>query len=297
MPNVDTCIRYAEIGLCKDTTEYSNLIYNLNEKNKVNIFKNKAQKEIEEILLNCSKTIKNYIINNFYKTNNFNEEIILINESNNNKIGADLKHILPNNKTISIEVKFGEQTDKNIGMDKFNKIFSCDIFSKILSTQQRKGWIKLYFDDENESKQFERLYQSLNEGIQIFNDFNKSKNWTLTKEEQNYMESEIINISGNGLYKYDYYLKFILNGNNFSSFSHITTGVGNWIIQQVKFLDDKTKRVSVFIDNYDTNIEIKFVLNWKNNYNYFNKTAKAKLGLGSPSWNIWIDVEIKKIKL
>ena len=184
-------------------------------------------------------------------------------------------------------------------MNKFNKIFSCDIFSKILLVNSRKKWIDLYFNKENqnEEKQFERLFIELNKGIKIFNEFNENKNWTLNKEEQKYMENTIINISGDGSIKYDYYLKFLLNGDNFSSFSHITTGIGNWIIQKTKFLDNNIKRVNVFIDNYDTNIEIKFTLNWKNNYKYQNKTAKAKLGLGSSNWNVWIDTEIKRIKI
>ena len=66
---------------------------------------------------------------------------------------------------------------------------------------------------------------------------------------------------------------------------------------KIKYLDNDIKRVNVFIDNYDTNIEIRFTLNWKNNYKYNGKTAKAKLGLGSANWNVWIDTEIKRIKI
>ena len=47
------------------------------------------------------------------------------------------------------------------------------------------------------------------------------------------MENEIINISGDGTKKYDYYLKFLLDGNDFSYFSHIPTKIGKWIIQKL----------------------------------------------------------------
>ncbi len=295
MANVDLCVRYAELGLCSNTFINAKKIFELDNKNKVKIFRNKTLKEVEDILLNCSKNIKIYINNNYY--NGKNNNILLNHENNNNKVGADLLHILPSNKIISIELKFGEETDKNIGMDKFNKIFSCDIFSKILSVEKRKKWIDLYFNKENmdENKQFKRLFNDLNNGIKIFNDFNKNKNWTLTKEEQDFMEENIINVSGDGKTKYDYYIKFLLNDSDFSSFSHITTGIGQWIIQEVDYLSNDIKRVNVFVRNYDTNVEIKYTLNWKNNYKYKNIVAKAKLGFGSSSWNVWIDVNVKKI--
>ena len=148
------------------------------EINKVMVFKNKSIDEIESILNDCSKTIKTYINNCYYKSKNTIDNILLFHENNNNHIGADLIHRLPNDKVISIEVKFGQKTDKNIGIMKFNKIFSCDIFSKILSVNIRKNWINLFFnaENQNEEKQFERLFNSLNQSIKYFNEFNEKKN-------------------------------------------------------------------------------------------------------------------------
>lgn len=42
-------------------------------------------------------------------------------------------------------------------------------------------------------------------------------------------------------------------------------------------------------------IQIKYTLNWKNNYKYNGKKLIAKLGFVCPSWNIWIKVEVKQL--
>ena len=297
MVNVDFCVREAELGLCDNYNLHSLKIANINDSERVKIFRNKNNKDIEYILYNCSNTIKAYIIDKFYNNKHTSlNDIKLIHGSNNNKIGADLIHKLPNNQYIDIEVKFGQETNKNIGMAVFNKIFGCNIFSTILSIKQRNVWKELYYKEQDKEKQLERLHNTLNNGIKIFNSTQKSKNYILTKEEQNFMEAEILNISGNTQTQKHFYIKFILDGCNFSSFSCLNVGIGSWIVEPVKYLSNKIKRVNVYVKNYDTNIQIKYTLNWKNNYKYTDGIiADAKLGLKTPNWNVWVTAEVKKI--
>ena len=66
--------------------------------------------------------------------------------------------------------------------------------------------------NKTKKKQLERLHNTLNNGIKIFNSTQKSKNYILTKEEQNFMEAEILNISGNTQTQKHFYIKFILDG-------------------------------------------------------------------------------------
>ena len=301
MPNVDSCVREAEAGLCSNHFEHALHISRLSNNLRVQIFRNKSVEEIDKILQQCSETVRACIIDKFYDDSKEKisiDDIIIASSSNNNRDGADLIHVLPDKKIISIEVKFGAQTDRNIGMQVFEKIFSSHVFTNALSINNRRAWLSKFDRDSNEENQFNRLQNALNEAIDIFNIEQKNKNFKLTQTEQKYMENIIINASGSSdfLNKYDYYLKFVLDGEDFNSFSRIITGVGSWIVQSVNKLSDNIKRVNVFVNNYDTNTQIKYTLNWKNNYKYNGKSLMAKLGFGSPSWNVWITVEITTLE-
>ena len=302
MPNVDSCVREAEAGLCEERQTHASRIAAISNSLRVMVFRFKSAQEIDNILQRCSETVKACIIDKFYnglKNKISIDEIVLKPSSDDNKEGADLVHVLPNGEQVSIEVKFGVKTDRNIGMKTFIKIFGSQVFKEALSTQNRKLWLSLFDKDNSEENQLNRLHNILNIAVDKFNAEQRSKNFKLTQAEQAYMEEEIINTSGgaNVSKKYDHYLKFVLNGEDFSSFSHLTTGIGSWIVQSVNRLSDDVKRVSVFVNNYDTNVQIKYVLNWKNNYPHNGEALTAKLGFGCPSWNVWITVEITTLEL
>lgn len=234
MPNVDSCVRAAEAGLCKDSAIHAKQIAMISNGLRVKVFRDKSEQEIDNILKKCSETIKKHIIDAFY--DGVPGDITLSPSSDNNKDGADLVHKLPNHEEISIEVKFGAQTDRNIGMNTFIKIFGSTVFKEALATKNRRAWLSCFDKDNSEENQFNRLRDALNIAVDKFNEEQKSKGFKLTPAEQAYMEKEIINASGgaNVARKYDHYLKFILDGEDFSSFAHLTTGVGEWVVQPVK---------------------------------------------------------------
>ena len=298
MPNVDSCVREAEAGLCKDCRKHAVRIAAISDNLRVRVFRSKSEQEIEDILKRCSETVKACIIDKFYNGRISIDEIVLEPSSDDNKEGADLVHVLPNGEEVSIEVKFGAQTDRNIGMKTFIKIFGSKVFKEALSNKNRKSWLALFDRDNSEENQFKRLHDTLNLAVDKFNEEQRNKNFKLTHAEQAYMEEEIINASGgaNVSKTYDHYLKFVLDGEDFSSFSRLTTGVGSWIVQSVNKLSDEVKRVNIFVNNYDTNMQIKYVLNWKNNYPHNGESLMAKLGFGCPSWNVWITVEITTLE-
>lgn len=296
MPDVDSCIREAETGLCSDCAEHAKRIAEIPDKQRAMVFRQKSGETIVEILQKCSNSIKTDIIKRFYKDDNKISiiDIELIPGAKNNRDGADLVHKLPNGKLISIEVKFGAKTDKNIGMKIFEKIFGSKVFRTALSLKNRRLWFKAFCDDNdgnNENKQFIRLFDALNNAVSEFNKEQKNKNFKLTRQEQEFMEKEILNASGSSDFarKYDYYLKYVLNDNeDFIPLPCLDTGVGNWIVDTVKEISGKVKRVNVFVKNDTTNIQLRFTLNWKNNYHRNGKTFAAKLGFCSPNWNVWI---------
>lgn len=294
MPNVDLCVRYSQKAICIDINKYSELIEELDNSIKTNLLKNKDKEEIKDILSRSKNSILVQIRNDYYRGKKNLNKIILFEGSNDNKKGADINHRLENGELIDIELKFGQETDRNIGMKQFEKIFSTTIFSKALDIKKRKIWKELSLIEYPKiSAQEDRLKNELNNPVDLFNKYIKNKNYTLSKNEQNFMENFIINNTGDGESKPKYYMKFLLEENQTNNMKLMPTKIGSWEIINVKKLDNKIKRVNIFTINRTTNLQIKYTLNWKNNYKLSNdKKVSAKLGIGSPSWNVWIDVEI-----
>lgn len=113
------------------------------------------------------------------------------------------------------------------------------------------------------------------------------------------MEDTILNTTGDGSFRGEF-MKFVLDGSDFSDFKRIPTGSGYWTIDRTERIDGRDiVRCNVFVRNYETNVEIKYVLNWKNNYPLKGNRAdkvSAKLGFGSPCWNVWVEVEVSTIQ-
>ena len=301
MANVDKCVRECEAALCSDNIDKNvNAILSLPDNEKVRILRGKTKNEITDFLNNCKRFIKLQIAHSHYggQLRDF-EKYVLSPTSNNNKDGADVFHILPNKQRIEIEVKFGAKTDKAIGMKVFENIFGTNIFSQTLLNSIRDGWKNTFIRENYDGKkQFARLFLSLNNAIAGFNDHIKRQGYTLNPSEQTYMEKEIINNSGAGKGTAEYYMKFSFETMDPKEIKTIQTGRGQWKICEVKKLDSSASiaRVNVFVKNTTTNTQIKYTLNWKNDYEVDANKGKvsAKLGFGSPSWNVWVD-EVSKL--
>jgi hypothetical protein len=288
MPNVDLCVRACERALCYDLKKYSKEIFELPETNKVVTFRGLSAVDIEEKLKHFKQIVQRSINNRYYENKADPSKIKIDPTSTNNKDGADLIHILPNNEVLNIELKFGSFTDKQIGMVQFVGIFGINVFASSLSVSKRKEWLMIYDSTGDDSEQLERLFNILNEGVEIFNKHLSYNKFTLNHDQQDYMESLLFNNSGDIKNKNQKYIKFILKDNNFTESENLIKNVGFWVVKKVDKLDTNNKRVNIKLNNNVTNIELKFVLNWKNNYKYKGKSLKASLGFGSPSWNIWI---------
>jgi hypothetical protein len=295
MANVDLCVRECEKALCSDLSKHSQIVSNLPNKERISLFRNKNYLEIRNILENSKVAIQSKIVSSFYNNHFEFDKILLHKSSNNNKIGADLFHILPNKKVVEIEVKFGLETDKQIGMQQFEKIFGTNIFSKTLDLSTRKLWKEKFLNNRNEEEQFSRLFSRLNDAVDEFNMFIMKKSYTLSLMEQSYMESLVFNNSGDEIKMSNYYLKFAVRDENMKAIKSYQTGVGVWNIQKIEKISEHVKRINIFAINKTTNMGIKYTLNWKNNYRLStNEKVSAKLGFGSPSWNVWIKFGVTK---
>lgn len=299
--NVDQCVRHAEAAMCGDVAFHAAAIAAIpNESQKVRVFRRKTAEVIGQILMRLSEEIRKSIISKYYPNGGVKlSDIILRQSSDNNREGADLYHIC-GTKRVVIEVKFGDETSRNIGMAMFERIFGTDVFTAATCLSVRKNWERAFLSEgRNAQLQFERLWTAINRAIDKFNSLNESRGFVLPRANQEYMEKEILNTTGSGG-EQDEFMKFVLDGEAFDDFKKIPTGIGRWTIDRVHHVDGRSvSRCNVFVRNYDTNVEIKYVLNWKNNHpllgNVHDKVS-AKLGLGTPSWNVWVEVEVTMIK-
>lgn len=300
--NVDRCARYAEAAMCGKANLYAEQISAIPvEAQKPKVFRHKTAVQVEAILVRLSEEIRKSIIGKYYpdQTGMRLENVLLTQSSDDNRAGADLFHDW-NGVPVAIEVKFGDETSRNIGMETFDRIFGTDVFSCATSREVRKQWERQFLEDgRDEQLQFARLWGAVNDAIDRFNEFNAARGFVLPKQNQDYMEDTILNTTGDGRFHGEF-MKFVLDGDNFSDFRRIPTRVGKWTIDRTERIDGHDiVRCNVFVRNYDTNVEIKYVLNWKNNYPLRgNKSDKvsAKLGFGSPSWNVWVEVEVSAIR-
>jgi hypothetical protein len=301
MANVDKCVRYCEEALCVNLEENARKIFGLPNAEKVVVFRDKTEHEIAMTLRNCRETIQISLMHEFYDEHIIWKKVAFQNltlapSSNDNKEGADVLHKLPNGDVVDIEVKFGQKTDKAIGMKVFATIFGSNVFSEALSVKNRKSWQTNFASKLNELEQLSRLFTSLNRAINDFNSFNEKKNFTLTSGEQEAMENIIINNSGHSKNKSAHYLRFMIKDGYFEDVKRLPTKIGKWTILRVKRLENGVKRVNVLVVNKTTNLQIRYTLNWKNNYALANKgSAPAKLGLGSPSWNVWVEADVTEL--
>lgn len=287
MANVDKCVRLCQKGVCSDTSYYSNEISKLKDNLRVNILKGKSNDQIQILLSSWSEYITKIIKDKYYSKDKV--IIKLLPSSDNNKKAADIFHILPNQERVDIELKFGAATDKQIGMKNFDKIFNNSFFSVEFSNDIRKHMFCEFINENyDETKQSLRLIDTLNRIIKNFNKFVSNSKFQLNKNSQKELEDLLFENSGELSSSSKEYMRFELNGDNFELIKPLTKGEGMWEIEEVALLKEQRDRVNVKLYNFKSNLKIKFTLNWKNKYKFNGLKYKARLGFGSPSWNIWI---------
>ena len=293
MPNVDTCVRLCEEAICVENhNDITDRIFSLSYRNKVIIFRNKTRDEIYDSISNYKRVIRTAIIDRFSSFGLDENRITIEHGNSNNRVGADLFFTLPNGDIVDIEVKFGSHTDKAIGMDSFTRIFGTDCFSNSLNLETRRMWLRRYIDDRSNLKQYILRNDTLNEAVSKFNDHIDNQDYSLTPSQQQFMENLVINNSGGTNISNNHYLRFNILGNNMSDMETIQTGIGRWLVDRVNAVVNETDRVNIYTKNHSSSVHVKYVLNWKNNYKHNNESLQAKLGFGSPSWNVWVTVEI-----
>lgn len=292
--NVDTAVRILT-ETCTDAFNKKDMNYkkhlidefiSLDEKVKPVSFRNKNRKQIEEYFLNSNESLKDTLLDICEC-----DEIIEIKEDSiDNKVGSDLIVKLKYDNDVSnqkIELKFGAETNKNIGIEAFDKIFINlneedyfkNKFSEIKNNQRRYA--------DRHPRDFDGLIKNLKNEIDILsedcNELADSDNLIIDSEEMNTNLSttgSIANNSGSKPFK-----KIRMDYDDIIEID-ILDYSGNWKFTDISSLPDKDKaRIQFWVSNSKT--KVKFLSNNKNDYNYNGTKYPAKTGLGSYCFNVW----------
>lgn len=290
--NVDKAVRklnkmIIDDFLIKNSDEQKKEIYEfieINDKEKPISFRQKDYNEILFFVENVNSELKKTI------ENISNEKVLrIIEDSNNNKIGSDVLIYFKNGNKLYGEIKFGSQTNANIGIDNFSKIFIFknksviwkNIFGEIKDKQRE------LFDKNNDISEIE-LIENLEK---IVNDIAIN----LNKEEIIINNDELNRLllttgSPENIKSNFEFLKFKIKcSNKVSDLVEIIDDfkpAKDWKIEDISFSISSKHRLQFIVSN--TTHRIKFLLNWKNDCIYKKRKFKAKCALGTSSFNVWV---------
>lgn len=264
--------------------------YRLTTRQKPISFREASQEELFVFFDNLNDEVRKKI-SDIHKTVNFSLE----EESDDNKVGADLliKSNLPNLNNTRIELKFGSETNRNIGNNTMDEVFSVknqlkyftDTFREIRVKQQRfvsesKEKLNDEVIDDNLNKVLldivERMSNLYNDSDIVVDSEKMAQLLLATGSIDNLDEnSELLKMN----------VKFTSNIDDAVNLIDLPNVTGDWKIKSIEMAPNST-RIVIWTENKF--IRTKFLLNWKNNKTFNGKKYAAKLGLGSSSWNVWV---------
>jgi len=267
---------------------------NIPDENKPISFRNISNKELLIFFTNLYKLLKSKI------EENYNEKVIAILIGNkDNKIDADLI-IKCKNKTFNCELKFGNETNSNIGNKNMDKIFQFKSFTNLFINHLN---IKIWKDQRQTAyilERKERTYEEISNKLLLKLSEYLENIIEIMKTNKCNINSKLINnilmTSGSNENNTSQLIKFRIDYNKVPEKIIKVISIHNfndvWNLKDIKKAS-KSERIEITLENncYD----IIFLLNWKNNYKNKNFKFKynAKLGLKTSSWNVWLKSKIK----
>lgn len=271
----------------KQKAEIIQDFFNISDQNKPISFRNKSIHEISFFAININKEFRK-IIKEILKKDVFSIE----KSSNNNKIGSDITITFQEKNiqtTINGELKFGNKTDANIGLNTINEIFQFknkefSFFENLKSISKAQySLLEKHpnIDEEELLKNLELLIQRI--VIDLKNQEISINNYSLDKLLLS--TGSISNWNNNNLLKFRIdYKKNIKNSiskideikkNNLWKIKHIIAAKNN-------------RRIEIMVIDSNNQYQVKFLLNWKNSFYFRQRRISSKCGLKTPCFNVWL---------
>ena len=258
----------------------------INETLKPGSFRNKQRDVFLDFVYNINKELKNSLKRDL----NAYEIIKIEKGSDDNTIGSDalVFYRIDKDKDIelaNLELKFGNETLRNIGSLYMDKIFNLNKlsewnfqnFNKYMQKEQRKLVENNININENE------LIENLN--LFLSEEIKKIKSLKINNIKIN--QEKILNLiktTGGEKVNINNLIKYKINIDK--TIEKIFIYDNDKIWKTLSFEKSLTSaRIEIVCSDGEWNL--KFLLNWKNDKKYLNKTWRSKCGLGTSSWNVW----------
>ena len=261
----------------------------INENLKPESFRNKQKDVFLDFVYNINKELKKAL----KKDLNAYEIIKIEKGSDDNTIGSDALVLYRMNKNediqlVNLELKFGNETLRNIGSLYMDKIFNLDKlsewnfqnFNKYMQKEQRK-----FVENNvniNEDELIKNLDLFLTKEIKRIKLIKSLKINNIKINQEKILNS--IKTTGGEKVNINKLIKYKISIDK--TIEKIFIYDGNKIWKTLSFEKSLTSaRIEIICS--DGEWDLKFLLNWKNNKKYLNKKWVSKCGLGTSSWNVW----------
>lgn len=293
MPNVDTSVRLLTRACTTDfynssSEEKQNLIREfllLPQDNIVTALRGKSSSQITTYILNLYDKVKDAIEETFET-----DVIKLFEDSKDNKKGSDLIAVIKYGGSVSnekIELKFGQETLRAIGIETFDKIFVVDYENGFFTETFKKVKDNQRAFADSYPGRFDDMIKNL--AIQLAPIIKKANSlYELGKLSIDSKEM-FCQLSGTGSINdiNDLVIptKFFIGWKEIKATEKLDLS-GNWTIKEISPSEEKGARINFIATNGKT--EAKFLLHWKNDMVYEGIKYPAKTGINSYCFNVWI---------
>ena len=203
--------------------------------------------------------------------------------SADNKTGADIAATLEDGSRLDVELKFGSETNSNVGLATFSRLFGVSLEMPI---EIRQKWFKMVYADgertEEEWHQFRKAYY--NGKIAVLNQ--KFDGQALSEEQGSFLVDSILNSSGSPMGNGRNSVKFVLKRGRMAMAEPVENS-GKWNALRTNPIGNPLKNRLNFAVESDA-LRILFILNWKNTYRKDGIAVPAKYGFGSAAVNVFV---------
>ncbi|AWX42767.1 Uncharacterised protein [Metamycoplasma cloacale] len=292
--NVDKSIRILEYICCDEyysldeekKLKIVNDFIKINDANKPVNYRNLTKNEVINLFDKLNPMLKNLINDHFLNIKN----IKIFKNKNNNQLDADAYVSFTDengiSKIVNLEMKFGSETLANIGNKKMNTLFNNDEMSfnfkemnKTIINYQRKC---INEGITNEDDLLNNLQTVIDQLVQMMK---------LSKLKVNNKELNKLLISSGNRENINVPTIKCLITPKCIEYKELLNTIDNWEIENIGSNEAK-QRITIILRN--KNLKLKFLLNWKNNYEWPKNSGKkysAKTGGTTSSWNVWMYID------
>lgn len=290
MPNVDFATRllnkacsdeYAQLSIAK-RREIAINFFSIPKNEKPNFFKNLSQDETIDFFKSINSKLRIKFAQHFKK------RVLKIEcASNSNFVGADLKVTLQGRIVKQIELKFGQETLKAIGLKTFDQIFvvsnKSNYFKNVLNTVRNN---QIDFAKHNQGKVDELVENLRRQFAPLVNQFKELLyNGKIVINSEEMLKqlggtgSATMNVGANQP------TKFIVSPRDIQYVESLNL-TGNWKIKSILLSENDGKaRISFNVENDFTTA--KFLVHWKNDKVLDGHKYPSKTGVNTYCFNVW----------